>query len=318
MNDKSLADIGAELKAEVAKVIVGQDEAVELLLIALFCRGHVLLEGPPGTAKTLLARCFSGCLDLSFSRVQFTPDLMPGDILGTNIFDFSTSQFKLTKGPIFTDMLLSDEINRAPPKTQSALLEAMQERQATIDGETFALPDTFMVVATQNPIENQGTYPLPEAQLDRFLFKHVLTYPDLEDELDIVKRAAATLAKDQAVSDTVNKVLDAASLRTALERVGEIVLSDDVASYIVRLIRATRESPSFSVGASPRSGVLLARAARARAGLHGRDYTIPDDVKVLALSALRHRLVLSPAAEVDGQRVDDTLAEVIEATDVPR
>ncbi|MEM9838125.1 MAG: MoxR family ATPase [Pseudomonadota bacterium] len=318
MSDLGIADLGARLKDEVAKAIVGQDEAVELLLIALFSRGHVLLEGPPGTAKTLLARSFSRSLDLSFSRIQFTPDLMPGDILGTNLFDFQSSTFRLTKGPIFAEMLLADEINRAPPKTQAALLEAMQERQVTIDAETLKLSDHFMVIATQNPIESQGTYPLPEAQLDRFTFKHVLDYPDAEQEADIVRQSGASMTESSALDKQISAVLTPGALTEALGQIANVKLSDDVADYIVRLVRATRDAPSFSIGASPRSGVLLARAVRARAGLHGRDYTIPDDVKALALPTFRHRLILSPAAEVEGQRVDDALSLIIEATDVPR
>ena len=306
------------IRREVARVIVGQDTAVDLMLTALFSGGHVLLEGPPGTAKTLLARSFAAALALDFGRVQFTPDLMPGDVIGANIFDFQESRFRLTRGPIFTELLLADEINRTPPKTQAALLEGMQERQVTIDGESHALSDRFMVVATQNPIEQQGTYPLPEAQLDRFLFKHVLDYPSAEEERRIVGAHGARRDASDPHAAGIRPVVDGEALAGIARAVAEVRLSDDVADYVVALVRATRNTASLSVGASPRAGAMLAGAARARAALDGRDYTVPDDVKALALPALRHRVVLSPAAEIEGMPADDALAGVLEQTAAPR
>ena len=317
----ALADIprlADAIRAEVARVIVGQDEAVDLMLTALFSGGHVLLEGAPGTAKTLLARTFAASLNLDFGRIQFTPDLMPGDVIGANIFDFQSSSFRLTRGPVFTELLLADEINRTPPKTQAALLEAMQERQVTIDGQNHALSDRFMVVATQNPIEQQGTYPLPEAQLDRFLFKHVLDYPSAEEERRIVGTHGGRREAADPKAAGVQPVVDADALAGAISSVGSVRLVDEVADYVVALVRATRETSALAVGASPRAGAMLAGAARARAALAGRDYTVPDDVKALALPALRHRVVLSPAAEIEGMPADDAIMSVIEQSQAPR
>lgn len=317
----TLEDVRAlahSIRGEVAKAIVGQQETVEHLLIALLAEGHVLLEGPPGTAKTLLAQCFAATLGLDFGRIQFTPDLLPGDILGSNLFNFQTSAFTLTRGPIFCDLLLADEINRTPPKTQAALLEAMQERRVTLDGETHALPDRFMVVATQNPIENQGVYPLPEAQLDRFLFKQLIPYPSEEEEAKIVIRFGERQGPPRAAEfgiEAVKGATDVASLRAA---VGTVTIAREIVDYVVRLVRATRETPELSSGASPRAAVLMANAARARAALEGRDYVIPDDVKALATSVLRHRLVLSPAAEIEGREMEALVSELVENTEAPR
>ncbi len=310
--------LAGAIRGEVAKAIVGQDEVVDHLLVALLSEGHVLLEGPPGTAKTFLAQCFATALGLDFGRIQFTPDLLPGDILGSNLFNFQTSQFTLTRGPIFCDLLLADEINRTPPKTQAALLEAMQERRVTLDGETHALPERFMVVATQNPIENQGVYPLPEAQLDRFLFKLLVPYPSEEEEAAIVTRFGKRQGPPRAAEFGIEAVTDMAKLASATAALDGVTVAEEITGYVVRLVRATRDNADLSSGASPRAAVLLANAARARAALEGRDYVIPDDVKALATSVLRHRLVLSPAAEIEGREVEALVEEMVENTEAPR
>lgn len=312
---KALAE---RIREEIGKAVIGQDEAVDLLLTALFAGGHVLLEGPPGTAKTLLAHSFAHAIGLDYGRIQFTPDLMPGDIIGSNLFNFQTSSFTLTRGPIFCELLLADEINRTPPKTQAALLEAMQERQITIDGEPHPLGRRFTVVATQNPIEQQGTYPLPEAQLDRFLFKQVLAYPTAEQERAIIAAQGARTGQMDPAALGVQTVAEAASIDAAVDAVADVRLTDEVVAYVADLVRATRDSADVDTGASPRAGAMLAVAARARAALDGRDYVIPDDVKALAAPALRHRLVLSPAAEIEGRRVDQVLAGLVERTAAPR
>ncbi len=320
-SEMSLTELGAlsgRIRAEVGKAIVGQEEVLDHLLVALFAGGHVLLEGPPGTAKTFLAQTFAAALGLDFGRIQFTPDLMPGDILGSNLFNFQTSQFTLTRGPIFHELLLADEINRTPPKTQAALLEAMQERRVTLDGEVHALSERFTVVATQNPIESQGVYPLPEAQLDRFLFKLLVGYPSIEEEARIVARYGEGKGAPKPADLGVVSVTTAAELGRAQSAIASVTLAESIVDYIVRLVRATRESGDLVVGASPRAAVLLAGAARARAALDGRDYVIPDDVKALATAVLRHRLMLSPAAEIEGKQVETIVAALVEGTEAPR
>ena len=313
-----VSHLAAKIRGQIAKAVVGQTETIDALLVALLAQGHVLLEGPPGTAKTFMAQCFAASLGLQFGRIQFTPDLMPGDILGSNLFNFQTSQFTLTRGPIFCELLLGDEINRTPPKTQAALLEAMQERRVTLDGTSHNLPVNFMVVATQNPIESQGVYPLPEAQLDRFLFKLLVAYPSAAEEAKIVSTFGERAGPSRAADMGVEAVADAATIAAAAAAVKTVTLSDSVTDYIVRLIRATRESADLSAGASPRAAVLLANAARARAALEARDYVLPDDVKALAASVLRHRLLLSPAAEIEGKQVEALVAALVEATEAPR
>ncbi|MEL7445985.1 MAG: MoxR family ATPase [Pseudomonadota bacterium] len=312
---KQLADA---IRSEISKAIVGQDEMIEKLLIGMISGGHVLMEGPPGTAKTFLAQTFTATLGLDFGRIQFTPDLLPGDILGSNLFNFQTSQFTLTRGPIFCDILLADEINRTPPKTQAALLEAMQERRVTLDGETHALPDRFMVIATQNPIENQGVYPLPEAQLDRFLFKLLVPYPDESEETKIVAQYGQRQGPTKPADLGVSAVADASKLASASAALEQVTVAEDIITYVVRLIRKTREHADLSVGASPRAAVMLTNAARARAALQGRDYIIPDDVKALAIPVLRHRLTLSPAAEIEGRDIETLVSELVENTEAPR
>jgi len=310
--------LAGSIRSEVAKAVVGQDSTVELMLVALFAGGHILLEGPPGTAKTLLAHSFAHAIGLEFGRIQFTPDLMPGDILGANLFNFQTSSFTLTRGPIFTELLLADEINRTPPKTQAALLEAMQERQVTIDGQTHALGDRFMVVATQNPIEQQGVYPLPEAQLDRFLFKQSVDYPSLEEERKIIATHGAKKLAMEPTAWGVERKADAKTIAEALAAVNEVRLVDEVIDYIAALVRGTRETVELESGASPRAGAMLAGAARARAAIDGRDFVIPDDVKALAPALLRHRVILSPAAEINGRKVEEIVTMIIEAIEAPR
>ncbi len=318
MSLEELRALADAIRAEVAKAIVGQEEIINQLLVAMVSEGHVLLEGPPGTAKTFLANAFSTALGLDFGRIQFTPDLLPGDILGSNLFNFQTSQFTLTRGPIFCELLLADEINRTPPKTQAALLEAMQERRVTLDGETHQLPQRFMVVATQNPIENQGVYPLPEAQLDRFLFKLLVPYPDEAEETRIVKSFGSRQGPQRPADLGVTAVADTAKLVAASAALDHVTVAEEITQYVVRLVRATRDHAELSVGASPRAAVLLANAARARAALDGRAYIIPDDVKALAVPVLRHRLTLSPAAEIEGRDIEALVAELVESTEAPR
>jgi MoxR-like ATPase len=310
--------LAAAIRHEIGKAVVGQDRSVDLMLVALFAGGHILLEGPPGTAKTLLAHSFAQAVGLKFGRIQFTPDLMPGDIIGANLFNFQTSTFTLTRGPIFTDLLLADEINRTPPKTQAALLEAMQERTVTIDGESLSLGEHFMVVATQNPIEQQGVYPLPEAQLDRFLFKQSVDYPSAVEERRIIATHGARQSAMQPGDWGVMTVANAALIADAIATVSRVRLVDEVIDYIVALIRGTREVADLESGASPRAGAMLAGAARAHAAIEGRDFVIPDDVKALAPSLLRHRLILSPAAEIDGRLIEDVVMAIVDTIEAPR
>ncbi|MBO81408.1 MoxR family ATPase [Citromicrobium bathyomarinum] len=315
---ETLRGLAADVKAEVAKAIVGQEDIVDHLLVALIAQGHVLMEGPPGTAKTFLAQCFARATGLDYGRIQFTPDLLPGDILGSNLFNFQTSQFTLTRGAIFTELLLADEINRTPPKTQAALLEAMQERRVTLDGETHVLPDRFMVIATQNPIESQGVYPLPEAQLDRFLFKLLAEYPSEEEEANIVARFGAQQGPPRPESLGVEAVTTREALQQSIASVSAVTLAPENVEYVVRLVRATRGHADLATGASPRAAVLLGNAARVRAALEGRDYVVPDDIKALATGVLRHRLILSAAAEIEGREVEAIVGELIESTQAPR
>ena len=311
-------EVAARIRSAVARAVVGQDATVDLMITALFSGGHILLEGPPGTAKTLLAHCFAQALGLRFARIQFTPDLMPGDIIGANIFNFQTSRFNLTRGPVFCELLLADEINRTPPKTQAALLEAMQERRVTIDGVRHDLGGRFTVIATQNPLEQQGTYPLPEAQLDRFLFKQVLDYPSETEEQAIVATHGMRSGMVDPASLGIGMVADEGTIGAIVAAVAQIGLAPPVVAYIVALVRATRVTGDLQAGASPRAAAMLAMASRARAALDGRDYVIPDDVKALVLPTLSHRVVLSPAAEIDGRKVTDVMAELLAQVEAPR
>ena len=310
--------IADNVVGEVRKVVVGQDEAIDLMLTSLFCGGHVLLEGVPGTAKTLLGNAFAAALALQFGRIQFTPDLMPGDLLGANLFNFQTSAFTLTRGPIFTDILLADEINRTPPKTQAALLQAMNERAVTIDGVTHDLGDFFMVVATQNPIEQQGTYPLPEAQLDRFLFKVAISYPSRDEERAIVARHGHRAIMPNLAEFGLAPAIQPGGLAAARAIAAQVKLSDALIDYIIDIVRATREHPAIETGASTRAANMLASASRAHAALQGRGFVIPDDVKFLASPLLRHRLVLSPNAEIEGLTCDNVAREIINQVAAPR
>jgi MoxR-like ATPase len=306
------------LRQSVHEVVVGQDNAIDLLLVSLLSEGHILFEGVPGVAKTLLARTFAATLSLQFGRVQFTPDLMPGDIIGTNLFNFQTNQFTLTKGPLFTELLLADEINRTPPKTQAALLQSMQERSVTIDTATYELGQGFMVIATQNPIEQEGTYPLPEAQLDRFLFKVVLGYPTRDEERAIVHRHGHRTTMPRLTDFQIRPVADLGTIVAMRQIITQIRVSDAIIDYIVDLVRATRERPSISYGASPRAATMLTTAARAYAAMQGRDFVLPDDVKALAIPALRHRIVLAPGAEIEGLTTEQVIRQIVEQVPAPR
>jgi MoxR-like ATPase len=307
-----------DVRREIARVVVGQEQVVEALLVGLLVGGHILLEGPPGTAKTLLAHAFASSLRLGFKRVQFTPDLLPGDVLGTNLFNFQTSRFTLNHGPIFTDLLLADEVNRTPPKTQAALLQAMQERAVTLDGTTHPLSPTFMVLATQNPIEQEGTYPLPEAQLDRFLLKLSVGYPERDQEREIVVRHGQSGVMPKLEDFGLRAVAGSEQILAARASVASLRLAPEIVDYVVDLTRATREHPALLHGASPRAASTMALASRALGALRGRDFVIPDDVKALFPKAMRHRVILAPAAEVEGLGTDAVLQQILDSVPTPR
>ena len=317
MTDEALRDSFTKLRTEVGKAVVGQDSAVTGLTIALLAGGHVLLEGVPGVAKTLLVRSLSRSLSLETRRVQFTPDLMPGDITGSVVYDPKTGEFEFREGPVFTNILLADEINRTPPKTQSALLEAMEERQVSVDGETRKLPVPFMVAATMNPIEYEGTYTLPEAQLDRFLLKLILELPERGDEVEVLTRHSAGFNPRDLTAAGVAAVLDADTIAKAQEAVRGVGASADVIGYAVDLARATRQSPSVKLGVSPRGTVALLSAAKAWAWLQGFDAITPDHVQAMALPVLRHRIQLRPEAELEGVSADAILRSILQQVQVP-
>jgi MoxR-like ATPase len=306
------------VRKEVGKAVVGQDGAVSAAIVALLCRGHLLLEGVPGVAKTLLVRSLAAALDLTTKRVQFTPDLMPGDVTGSLVLDPRTSDFTFREGPVFTNLLLADEINRTPPKTQSALLEAMEERQVSVDGLPRKLPTPFLVAATQNPIEYEGTYPLPEAQLDRFLLKVTLPLPPREDEVEVLRRHATGFDPRDLAAAGLRPAATAADLAAGTAAVQQVVVSPEISGYIVDIARATRSSPSLALGVSPRGATALLATSRAWAWLSGRTFVTPDDVKALAHSTLAHRVALRPEAELEGVSVAAVLDAAIGSVAVPR
>jgi len=315
---RSPRDAIIAVRDEVAKVIVGQDAVLSGLVAALLVRGHVLLEGVPGVAKTLLVKTLAAALSLDFGRIQFTPDLMPSDVIGQVIYEQATATFRFRQGPVFTNLLLADEINRTPPRTQAALLEAMEEHQVTVDGEARALPAPFLVVATQNPIEYEGTYPLPEAQLDRFLFKLQVGYPSAEQEQRVLARHAAGFDPHAIADAGVRAAAGPADLAAARAEVAGVVVDAVVQSYIVSLARATRESPSLALGVSPRGAAMLLHAARAWAWLSGRPFVTPDEVKTMAKATWRHRIVVRPEVELEGASTDGILEGILASVAVPR
>lgn len=314
----SVSVLCAHLKHEVGKAIVGQEDVIEQVLIALLAEGHALLEGVPGTAKTLLVKVMALAVGAHFGRIQFTPDLMPADVTGTNIFNMATSTFTLRHGPIFTDLLLADEINRTPPKTQAALLEAMEERQVTIDGEAHKLSPLFTVFATQNPIEYEGTYPLPEAQLDRFMLKILVNYPSADEEHRVVANWNAGFNTRRLEDLGIRPIPDAAEIVDCRAQVRSVTVEEGVARYIVSIVRATRSAINVSWGASPRAAVALLLCSKALAAVRGRSFVTPDDVKEIAKPVLRHRVVLRSEAEIEGTTPDQVLDEVVATIDVPR
>jgi MoxR-like ATPase len=308
----------AQIQNELRKVIVGQDAVIEQILVAILAEGHALLEGVPGTAKTLTVKTLARIVGANFSRIQFTPDLMPSDITGTNVFNMQTSEFSLREGPIFTDILLADEINRTPPKTQAALLEAMEERQTTIDGKRYQLSNLFTVLATENPIEYEGTYPLPEAQLDRFLLKILIDYPPQDAELEIVSRWDEGFNSRQLEQVDLRSLPDANAIANARDEIKAMRTETGVRKYIVEIVGKTRTHPSILYGASPRASVALLLCSKALAAIHGRDFPTPDDVRDVSLPVLRHRLALRAEAELDGATSDAIISDIIKTVEVPR
>lgn len=315
MQTQKLAE---RIRSSAQKVLVGQDEPFTLMLVALLAGGHVLLEGPPGTAKTLMAKTLALLVQAEFKRVQFTPDLMPSDVIGTQVFDMATGQFRLRRGPIFTQLLLGDEINRAPAKTQSALLEAMEERQVTIEGERLPLPEPFFVVATQNPIEYEGTYPLPEAQLDRFLFKLIIEHPSSEVETEVLRRYHRGFDAHRLEDAGLSPVVTPDDLRACRAEIREVTVEDGVLGYIARIAQESRRSPDLLLGGSTRASIALLLTAKVYAAIQGRSFVTPDDVKALVRPVYRHRIILRPEAEIEGLTPDTAMGRVLARVEVPR
>jgi len=305
-----------DIRNEISKVIVGQNKMVDLLLIALLCDGHVLIEGVPGVAKTLTAKLLAKIINTDFSRIQFTPDLMPSDVLGTSVFNPKEAEFEFKRGPIFSNIILIDEINRAPAKTQSALFEVMEERQVTIDGITHLMDFPFLVIATQNPIEQEGTYRLPEAQLDRFLFKIVITYPTVEEEVNI-------LMNQQSVSQNtllaqVRKIISPAQITEYRNIINEVIIDPKLVEFIAKMVNQTRNNPSLYLGASPRASLAILRASKANAAIMGRDFVTPEDIIEMAIPVMRHRIILTPEKEMEGITADELTTDIISKIEIPR
>lgn len=304
------------VRTELQKVIVGQDKLVNYLLVALLSNGHVLLEGVPGIAKTLAVKLLSKAVSTTFSRIQFTPDLMPSDILGTSVFDMKTSDFQFRKGPVFANLILVDEVNRAPAKTQAAMFEVMEERQVTLDGETYPMEKPFIVIATQNPIEQEGTYRLPEAQLDRFLFKIVIDYPNLAEEYEIIRREHATMGFNK--TENIQNVVSGDDIVKFQLLVRKVVVESNLMAYIASIVQQTRQTPFLYLGASPRASIAILNAAKGMAALHGRDFVTPEDIKDVAVPVMRHRVIVSPEKEMEGLKAEQIISEIISNIEVPR
>jgi MoxR-like ATPase len=312
----SLSESIAAMKAELNTVIVGQEKMIDQLLVAFLSNGHILLEGVPGVAKTITAKLLAQTMDIGFSRIQFTPDLMPSDILGTSVFDLKTSEFEFKKGPIFSNLILIDEINRAPAKTQAALFEVMEERQITMDGTTYILDKPFLVIATQNPIEQEGTYRLPEAQLDRFLFKIVIDYPKLNEEIIILQREH--LLQNQGKLENIKKIINAAVIEKYQTLVKQIVVEQNLLEYIAKIVINTRENAFLYLGASPRASIAILNAAKGFAALRGRDFVTPEDIKEAAVPVLQHRVMVTPEREMEGLTSVEIIKQIIETVEIPR